>query len=84
MQTPTVSTDGVLLVYRFPLGGSREIHAYFQHHNGAMRAHLRLVTVKNDGSISFTPKGITVPLDALNELLKAAATLAVERERLSA
>jgi hypothetical protein len=82
MDGPTVTSDGVLLVYRLPLGGSAEIHAYFQAHEGVLKAHLRLVTIKKDGSVSYTQRGIAVPPNVLTDLLKATAALAVEKERI--
>jgi hypothetical protein len=81
---PIVTSDGVLLVHRFPLEGGGEIHAYFQPHEDVLKAHLRFATFRKDGSVSYTPKGITVPPELLNDLLTAAALLAVEKTRLVA
>ncbi len=83
MLRPLVTNDGVVLVHRFPLERG-EIHAYFQSHEGELKAHLRLVNIKKDGSVSYTPKGITVPPNLLTDLLTATALLAVEKEKLGA
>lgn len=79
-----VSNNGAVLVHRFPLEGGGEIHAYFQEHEGAMKAHLRLVNLRKDGSVSYTPRGIAVPPSLLYDLLQATALLAVENGKLGA
>lgn len=80
---PQQDDSGVNLVHRFPLEKG-EVHTYVQRHDGVLKAHLRLVNVKKDGSVSYSPKGITVPLTLVHKLLQAVALLAAETECLNA
>lgn len=61
-------------VHRASLNDGRNLAAYFQDYNGKTLAHIRFVTPRSDGSLAYL-KGISVPLDALQELFTAAGML---------
>jgi hypothetical protein len=80
--TSLVLDRDVALVHRVHLGKRSELHAYFQPFNGELKAHLRQVNIRQDGTVSYTGKGVAVQPEQLTELLEAVALLAVNRQAL--
>ncbi|MDQ3670839.1 MAG: hypothetical protein M3364_00135 [Actinomycetota bacterium] len=74
-----ITSEGVALVDRINVGENVEIRAYFQPHKGVIKAHIRFVTVNDDGGVGYTTRGIAVDPELLDKLLRAVALLAAER-----
>jgi hypothetical protein len=79
-----VPADSADLVYRVSVDRRREIHMYFQEYGGAIKAHVRWVNIRKDGSVSYTSRGIAVDPGLVNDLLQGIALLAVANGRLGA
>jgi hypothetical protein len=77
MGEPTV-VDDVDLVYTSPIDGKTEVHAYFQPHNGEVKVHIRLVGIRKDGTVVYTPRGIALSPESVSDLLIAVALLAAK------
>lgn len=81
---PVIPAGDVQLVHRVSLDRRTEIHSYFQEYRGAIKAHVRFVNIRKDGTVSYTGKGIAVDQGLVNDLLEAVALLSVENGKLGA
>ena len=52
MQQTLVVPEDVHLVHRVAIDKRTEIHAYVQEYGGATKAHVRLVNIRKNGTVS--------------------------------
>ena len=65
------------IAHQIALENGRYIQAYTQSYNGVVNAHLRVVNVAQNGTVKYTSRGVSLPVERADELLRAVALLAV-------